>query len=119
MFEVPEKFRVNNGPMGSDASYGNNGQFQIKTARLKNQILVQASDGAGWEHVSASFVHRCPTWEEMSMIKGMFWGDDDLVIQIHPPKSEYINNHPFCLHLWRKAGTNDYCEVPHSLLVGI
>lgn len=35
-----------------------------------------------------------------------------MVIQIHPAKSEYVNLHPYALHLWRKENTNDYVEKP-------
>lgn len=113
MFKVPEKFRIRSGAMGSDESYGNNGAFAIDDKH------IIASDGEGWEHVSVSLSNRTPNWDEMVFIKNMFWDENDLVIQFHPPKSEYINNHPFCLHLWRKAGSNFFCEVPHKLLVGI
>lgn len=119
MFKVPEKFRVKDGMMASDKSYGNNGLFSIKTLKLKYRITAIASDGLFWEHVSVSMQTRCPTWEEMATVKGMFWDGDDLVIQFHPPKSEYVDNHRYCLHLWRKAGTNDFCDVPDSLLVGL
>ena len=27
--------------------------------------------------------------------------EDETVVQYHPPKSDYVNNHPYCLHLWR------------------
>jgi len=77
-----------------------------------------ASDGAGWEHVSVSMPDKCPTWNQMCFIKAMFWGEEDAVIQIHPVNSEYVNHHPHCLHLWRKFNTNNYFEMPNSILVG-
>jgi len=68
-------------------------------------IRVIASDAldTGWEHVSVSIegADRCPTWEEMSRVKDLFWGEEELVVQLHPPKSQYVNYHPYCLHLWR------------------
>ena len=63
-----------------------------------------ASDGMGWEHVSVSLPNRCPTWEEMNFAKGIFWGDEDTVVQYHPPRSQYVSCHPYCLHLWRPIG---------------
>ena len=110
--------------MASDDSYGNNGMFFIKTrvprAGLDAAPLrMIASDGEGWEHVSVSLPSRCPTWGEMCRIKGLFWDADDIVIQIHPPEDDYVNNHPFCLHLWRKAGSNDFFECPPLILVGV
>jgi len=119
MFKVPEKYRVTSGPMASDSRYGNNGQFKVKLIKLKRPVLCQASDGAGWEHVSVSLLDRCPSWEEMCKIKALFWSDEDLVVQFHPPKSDYVNNHPHCLHLWRKCGSNTFCSRPAHNLVGL
>lgn len=44
------------------------------------------------------------------MVKDIFWGEDECVIQFHPPKSANINTHPYCLHMWKKIGA-DY-ELP-------
>ncbi len=119
MFVVPEKYRLKSGPFKSTVNDSNNGMFIVKSIKLKQPLTVISSDGEGWEHVSVSFKTRCPTWEEMSFIKSLFWGDDDAVIQIHPPKSEHINNHKYCLHLFRKCGTNNYFEAPPAILVGL
>jgi hypothetical protein len=56
-----------------------------------------------WEHVSVSTAIKTPTWEDMCFIKGLFWDREDCVVQFHPPRSLYVNNHPFCLHLWRNV----------------
>lgn len=121
MFKVPEKFRLKTGPTRSDSSYGNNGHFVVRSLKFTKALFCQASDGAGWEHVSVSLpgYSRCPTWEEMSLIKSLFWGEDDLVVQFHPPKEDHINTHPYCLHLWRKIGTNEFCSRPDAGLVGL
>lgn len=74
-------------------------------------------DSRGWEHVSVSTPKRCPNWQEMSFVKDLFWDGDELVIQMHPPKREYVNNHPNCLHLWRNV-TVDY-PLPPSYFVGL
>lgn len=94
---------------------GNNGFFVFK----KHGIIYfcQASDGMGWEHVSVSLnKNRCPTWEEMCMVKDLFWDKEDCVIQYHPPKSQYVNNHPNVLHLWRPIGVS--IPMPDSIMVG-
>lgn len=118
MFHVPERFRVIKGPApwATSPEAGNNGLFLVKLAR--NQTLrVIASDGESWEHVSVSRADRCPTWDEMSAIKDLFWDPEDCVMQLHPPKSDWVNNHPFCLHLWRPAGV----EIPRppAMMVGV
>ena len=116
-FKVPEKFRLKKGRLGSDETYGNNGAFVIRSAKLKYALTCIASD-ENWEHVSVSR-GETPTWDEMAFIKDLFWDEEDFVIQMPPPAEDYVNNHPHCLHLWRKAGTNDFCERPPSILVGV
>ena len=115
---APNKHRVRTGPLGSDDSLGNLGAFKIPvSAKSKRCFNVISSDEAGWEHVSVSLPDRTPTWDEMCAIKAMFWDADDCVIQYHPPRSSYINNHPHCLHLWRPVGHD--IPMPPSWLVGV
>lgn len=113
-FKVPEKFRITKGPMGSDSSYGNNGAFWVKTKKCVFTVI--ASDQGGWEHVSASLPARCPTWEEMCLIKDLFWDESDCVVQYHPSKKDYVNNHPYCLHLWRP--TDAVMPTPPAFMIG-
>ena len=131
MFHAPENYRITRHPvprMNSDASYGNNGCFWI---RLSGEVLawIIVSDGEGWEHVSVhisdeklgknkngTVKERTPTWSEMCKIKDIFWDEEDCVIQYHPPKSTYVNNHNFTLHLWKP--TNVVLPMPDSILVG-
>lgn len=44
------------------------------------------------------------------------WGEEECVVQFHPPRSEYVNRHPYCLHLWKKIG-EEY-ETPPKEYVG-
>jgi hypothetical protein len=99
-FMVPEEHRVATGPMGSTKDYGNSGVFTFcHGSTIFNCI---ASDQGGWEHVSVSInFPRCPDWNEMCMVKDLFWGEEDTVVQFHPKKSQYVNTHPRVLHLWR------------------
>lgn len=120
MFHVPNKYRVRNGPMGSSDDFGNAGAFRIPA--IQGEFIVIASDGEGWEHVSARYMSisgqgRTPTWEQMCTIKRIFWDDEDVVMQLHPAKSDYINNHPHVLHLWRPIGQE--IPKPPKALVGI
>lgn len=77
------------------------------------------SNGGGWEHVSIAPYKRShtPTWDEMCRLKDMFFHEDETVVQYHPPKSEYVNNMPNCLHLWRPL--NEVMPAPPSILVGV
>ncbi len=115
-FHVPEKLRVTTGRMASDARFGNNGAFMLPAKPGQARLAVIASDGEGWEHVSVSTSFRCPTWEEMCAVKAMFWDTEDCVVQYHPPASDYVNHHPYCLHLWRPIGVT--MPAPPSWMVG-
>jgi len=132
MFHVPEQYRIRTGRMASDESNGNLGAFFIPNpfaskTEPRAPFSVIASDGVrreadepedllGWEHVSVSLPHRCPTWNEMDLVKAFFWDDDDAVMQLHPPRSQWVNNHPMCLHLWRPLRAS--IPLPPPALVG-
>jgi hypothetical protein len=123
MFLYPEHCRKQFFGM-VESIIGEPGVFVIPHYKIKNYFFFAiASDGEGWEHVSVHVRHdqekasRCPTWEEMCFVKDIFWSDEDTVVQFHPPKAEYVNCHPFCLHLWRKKNSN--FETPPSVLVGV
>lgn len=79
-------------------------------------MVFIASWGCGWDHVSLSYRNRCPRWEEMQKAKEMFFEPEECVVQYHPPQSEYINNHPYCLHLWRPQDAN--LLLPPTWMVG-
>lgn len=125
MFHVPEKHRVKNHPLIPSTSLdGNNGFFIIPHYKIQNYyLIIQASDGMGWEHVSVSVgekgkkQNRCPTWGEMCWVKDQFWDDTDCVIQYHPVKKEYVNMHPYVLHLWKPIGVE--LPTPESIMVGV
>lgn len=77
------------------------GGFAAMYPRRGTYLRMIASWEEGWEHVSVSTASRVPHWDEMQFIKELFWLDDEVVMQLHPAKSRYINTHPFVLHLWR------------------
>lgn len=132
MMRFPEKYRVN--PSGLESRHSQHGDrhgaFLIPPRSIhRNPIglrcLASSGDGddwdemasAGvvpkegprWEHVSISLqpgivAPRCPIWEEMCIVKDLFWDAEDCVVQFHPPRSEYVNESAYCLHLWRPVG---------------
>jgi len=65
----------------------------------------EGMEGEPWDHVSVSRIDKCPTWEEMCFVKSLFFDDEECVVQYHPPKSSYVNNHPNVLHLWKPSVT--------------
>jgi hypothetical protein len=116
-FRVPEASRVRTHPLlGSDASSGNNGAFLVESVEPGWRLALIASDGSDdpdlsarlgrWEHVSVHAFNgtgrmRTPNWKEMCQVKDLCWDGEDVVVQYHPRRSEYVNFHPHVLHLWR------------------
>jgi len=113
--KTPNEYRLKMGAFATDESYGVNGVYQIPFESYT--LTVVASDGFGWEHVSVSLKNRTPNWKEMCFIKDLFWNEEEMVVQFHPPRSEYVNNHENCLHLWRPK--DNHIKLPDSRLVGV
>ena len=120
-----EQFRVLTGPLQSSPNDGPNGAFQtpkirigktVSGRRFFSLILSEANADIPWEHASISTAMRCPNWIEMNWWKERLWEPDDVVIQIHPAKQNYINCHPFCLHLWRP--TSFELPLPPTIAIG-
>lgn len=114
-----EKFRFRRGPYGSDPG-DEFGAFLVPGPNGRDLMVIASSGdesmGIDWEHVSVSLPNRCPNWLEMCRIKSLFWDDEETVMQLHPPKSKWINNHPHCLHMWRpKSGE---IPLPPEITVG-
>lgn len=124
-FHVPNDNRLRTGQLASSEADGNNGAFFLpfnrRGGRKKRNkgagLWIIASDGHGWEHVSVSTPGRCPSWSEMCRVKDIFWDPEDAVIQYHPPRSMYVNNHPHTLHLWRPMFSS--IPLPPPILVGV
>jgi len=120
-FHVPEAARVRDHPqLGSTPADGNNGAFYLESPEPGWRLALICADGLepgipeawrSWEHVSVHAYRgqgrrlqlRTPTWGEMAYVKGLCWDDEDVVVQFHPRKSEYVNTHPHVLHLWRST----------------
>ena len=129
IMHVPEFARVTDHPtLATDRTDGDNGAFDLESVEPGWRLAIIASDGTdpsvpecrGWEHVSVHAYRRggaqqcTPTWREMCAVKDLFWDPEDLVMQLHPRRSAYVNLHPHTLHLWRHA---DIPEPP-AILVG-
>lgn len=107
----------------SDACDEWGGFFRMKIKTSKRPLAIIASRGddpdywTGWDHVSVSLPARCPTWDEMCLVKETFFLPTERALQLHPLESEYISNHRYCLHIWRP--TDAEIAMPPALMVGI
>lgn len=108
---------------GIDGLAGTVFPIEYRKGKVKvNQNIDEAlhfifSRGLEWEHLSVSTPVKTPTWEQMCKMKEIFWGDDEVCMELHPKKEDYVNMHPYCLHIWKPIGIE--IPTPPSILVGI
>lgn len=72
--------------------------------------------GCGFEHLSVSTPTKTPTWEQMCFMKEIFWRDDEVCMQLHPKKEDYVNNMEYCLHIWKPI--ERAIPMPPSIMLG-
>lgn len=115
-----ERWRLRTGPYGSPVG-ADFGAFFIPGPCGRDLKVIaspgDADENIPWEHVSVSLQNRCPNWPEMDYIKRLFWDDEETVMQLHPPRSTWINNYEYCLHLWRPLGVE--IPLPPPIAVGV
>lgn len=108
---------------GIDGLAGTVFPIEYRKGKVKvNQNIDEAlhfifSKGLEWEHLSVSTPVKTPTWEQMCKMKEIFWEDDEVCMELHPKKEDYVNMHPYCLHIWKPIGIE--IPTPPSILVGI
>ena len=114
-----ERGRIRYGEWGSNTG-DDYGAFRIMGPQGEPLFIIaspgDADENIPWEHVSVSTKNRCPRWDEMCFVKDLFWEPEQAVMQLHPPRSTWINNHPYCLHLWRSLERE--IPLPPSIAVG-
>lgn len=52
-------------------------------------------------HTSMSYADHDPAWEEIKMVRDVFFPGDVDVQMVLPRKADYVNVHPHCFHLWQ------------------
>lgn len=61
--------------------------------------VIVTKDNGKW-HLSISTPTESPTYEEIKAARYKFLPDNVYMAQIFPPKSEFVNVHPYCHHLY-------------------
>ena len=67
--------------------------------------VLRYEDGRTWVHASAcgrtgANSWFLPSWEEMKRVKHDFIGEDAWAYQVFPSAKDYVNEHPYVLHLY-------------------
>lgn len=61
--------------------------------------IILSIDNNKW-HMSVGCKNRLPKYQELKHMRYELLPDDCYMAQIFPPKKEFVNLHPFTLHLW-------------------
>jgi hypothetical protein len=87
--------------------------FHLSFIITDRMYCIVASWGMGWDHVSLhtqrtvivdgeeKIVTILPLWDDMCIVREIFFHPDEWVMQLHPPIDKNISVHNDTLHLWR------------------
>lgn len=72
---------------------------------IRNDCMTVISEVAEyqkrlWLHVSCAHADKLPSWADLREVKSVFVGSKRMALSIMPSEAEYVNVHPYCLHLW-------------------
>lgn len=117
-----EQWRLPNGGRTGHRS----GAFRIPMGNRFACVIADdgvTNDGpgspTGWEHCSVHMqtVHGeiAPSWNEMSRVRDLFWGEDEVIMQLHVAGVNHIDINKHVLHLWKPL--NQTIPLPPKELV--
>ncbi|MDS6237441.1 DUF1827 family protein, partial [Clostridioides difficile] len=76
------------------------GAKNVKIYNMDTGSNVIYSVENGKEHLTISNEKRFPNWNEIKYVRYKLMKPNKTIVQILPPKEEYINLHENCFHLW-------------------
>ncbi len=83
------------------------GVVELTDYTTEQNVTKRFAIGSGeWEHVCITHENSIPEYEELVKLKEIAWKTSEIAMQVHPPKSEYVNIDQYALHLWRNKRVN-------------
>lgn len=79
------------------------GYVYLRRDNMKLIFRVEQQSDGDWIHVSFSRRERIPSWQDVRHVKDHFIGRSRKAVIVLPPEDEYVNDHPYCLHLWSRV----------------
>lgn len=97
--------------------YAKNGELFLNSKMSGEPAIIGADvwPTHNSERAMMYFVNRCPTWPEMVALKNIFWKSNEICIQVHPNRENYVNRLPYALHLWKPKDPNSN-QVLHNIV---
>lgn len=116
--KFPEQFRYKSPGTDYESNEGDPfGLFMIPPQKIGPKMIsrtlqvmaaVESPDkGLEWQYANVSLPkHRLknPSWEEMQLVKSLFWEPNEVVVQFHAPSRDRMPELPGCLRLWKPTG---------------
>lgn len=89
---------------GVPRPHGSDGWSLLHSNGIQSIVITCASrDGIEWIHASMTGINDTPSYAKMCELHRAVWGDRGYSYEIHPPRSQHVNIHPYALHLWGRA----------------
>jgi hypothetical protein len=79
---------------------GAGAQWRSRNGLVVIESVLRYGDGRLWHHVSYSRAGRLPDHADTLAVRRAFIGESREAYSVWPPRARYVNEHPFCLHLW-------------------
>jgi hypothetical protein len=73
---------------------------ELTKYRFGRCTVITSIENGFW-HLSISTPDALPSYKEMKEARYKFCPEEIYMAEIFPPKSEFVNFHPFCRHLWQ------------------
>jgi hypothetical protein len=75
---------------------------QLWVSRTRGLSVILSIDG-GHRHLSIASPARYPSWDEILRVRNWYFPEEMEVVMVLARRSEYVNLHPTCFHLWESA----------------
>lgn len=94
--------------------FGPDGRRYVHAASPFTSVIATRAehDGQEWLHASIAHPDRMPTWEELKAVKVALIGAARFAYLVFPPAWQYVNQHPYALHLWSRWDDSDGAALP-------
>ena len=80
-------------------------------------VVISAAveqDDKRWIHVSCSRPSQLPSWAELREVKRLFIGPTRSAIQLLPAEANYVNLHPWVLHMFSCVESDGIPDFTHG-----
>lgn len=99
--------------------------FSVSAHTVRHSIIFSGedkSDGKRWLHLSIATyppgTGNIPSYHLLCEMKDLFIGPNRDAYMVFPRKSEHVNIHPECLHLWAPVGHKPLPDFAGTLADG-